>query len=353
MPALDKKHDGSHRFLLGLVCVSLCVVMSGCGDKIKREILVTKLGQKNNGAGVAIVQKHDTLWDIATRFDLPLRDIIALNKIKPPFTIQQGQRLQLPPPRDYTVKRGDTLYDISRMFETDMASVARLNSMHAPYKIQIGQVLRMPSPSGASAVRVADNGGGMIRAGQGYTNKNDYLGNASAARHVGGAVTPSAKPQSTNNSAAATPAPKPHTVTPKLRRSDTVLNVPKRSSNGRFAMPVNGPVISSFGPKKDGLHNDGINIGAPRGAAVKAAENGVVAYSGDKIEGYGNLVLIRHAGGYMSAYAHLGNVKVIKGQKITKGQVVGTVGASGNVDKPQLHFEIRKGSKAINPQTMI
>jgi murein DD-endopeptidase MepM/ murein hydrolase activator NlpD len=342
MPELDKSRSALKLMLVSALCAGL---LGACGDKVKREIPVTRLGQTQNAAGVAIVQKHDTLWDIANRFDLPLRDIIALNEIKPPFIVQQGQRLQLPPPREYKVRAGDTLYEISRMFETDMSSVARLNNMKSPYTIQIGQTLRMPSPSGADKVQVASSGGGMVRQGSAYTSKDDYSG-----KTRGQTARPSSKPSNANLDV--TPSAKPAVSQAK---SDKTMKVPQFSGtgNGRFAMPVSGPIISSFGPKEGGLHNDGVNIGAPRGAAVKAAENGIVAYTGSEIGGYGNLVLIRHEGGYMTAYAHLGTIKVQKGQKLSRGQVLGTVGATGNVDKPQLHFEIRKGSKALNPQTLI
>jgi murein DD-endopeptidase MepM/ murein hydrolase activator NlpD len=343
MPVLDKSFLSFKTILLSAICAAS---LSACGDKIKREIPVTQLGQEQNSAGIAIVQKYDTLWDISKRFDLPLRDIIALNKIKPPFIVQQGQRLQLPPPREYKVRAGDTLYEISRMFETDMSSVARLNNMRTPYTIQIGEVLRMPSPSGADRVKVASQSGGMVRQGQAFTSKSDYDGSAAK---------PSSKPSvSSSSQSTVTPAAKPAVKSTRVK-SDKTMKVPEfsGSGNGRFAMPVSGPVISDYGPKSGGLHNDGINIGAPRGAAVKAAENGIVAYTGDEIGGYGNLVLIRHSGGYMTAYAHLGSIKVKKGQNLSRGQVLGTVGASGNVDKPQLHFEIRKGSKALNPKPLI
>jgi len=336
--------------LTGVLCLGL---LQGCGEKVNKDIPVTQLGQKTNGAGVAIVQKHDTLWDIATRFNLPMRDIIALNEVKPPFTIYQGQRLTLPPPREYRVRGGDTLYEISRMFETDMSSVARLNNMRAPYTLQIGQTLRMPSPSGnaPSASKLAAYKPKMVAPGRGYTNKEDYIKGGKALSSGASAGGAQQNASSAPNVPASKPAPSQSAV--QAVRSDKVLRVPKRSANARFALPVEGEIISSYGAKDGGLHNDGINIAAPRGATVHAAENGVVAYTGDDIGGYGNLVLIRHEGGYMSAYAHLSQITVKKGQNISRGQTLGRVGATGNIDSPQLHFEIRKGSKALNPEALI
>ena len=112
-------------------------------------------------------------------------------------------------------------------------------------------------------------------------------------------------------------------------------------------------MISNFGPKAGGLHNDGINIAAPEGAPIKAAENGVVVYAGNELRGYGNLLLVRHSDGWVSAYAHTSKFRVAAGEKVKQGQVIAEVGSSGNVDRPQLHFELRKGTRAINPKTLI
>jgi murein DD-endopeptidase MepM/ murein hydrolase activator NlpD len=118
---------------------------------------------------------------------------------------------------------------------------------------------------------------------------------------------------------------------------------------GRFMRPVDGKIISGYGPKEGGLHNDGINIKAAKGTAVRAAENGVVAYTGNEMAGYGNLILIRHADRWMTAYAHMDKILVKKGDVVSAGQTVGTVGATGQVDSPQLHFEVRKGTQAEDP----
>ena len=97
------------------------------------------------------------------------------------------------------------------------------------------------------------------------------------------------------------------------------------------------------------MHNDGINIAAPRGAPVFAAENGVVAYTGNGIKGFGNLLLVKHSGGWTTAYAHVDRVLVKRGDRVKRGETIGTIGTSGKVSKPQLHFEIRKGSQAVDP----
>ena len=122
---------------------------------------------------------------------------------------------------------------------------------------------------------------------------------------------------------------------------------------GVFLQPVSGRVISGFGSKKNGLHNDGINYSVPLGTPVKAAENGVVVYAGNDLPGFGNLLLVKHANGYVTAYAHTQSFLVKQGSRVKRGQVIAKSGKSGNVVEPQLHFEIRQGSRAINPQKLL
>ena len=113
--------------------------------------------------------------------------------------------------------------------------------------------------------------------------------------------------------------------------------------------PVGGRITSGFGPKAGGLHNDGVNILAPAGTQVRAAAAGSVVYAGNEIRGFGNLVLIRHRNGLTTAYAHLDETLVKRGQKVRKGAPIATVGRSGGVTPAQLHFEIRRGRKALDP----
>lgn len=120
----------------------------------------------------------------------------------------------------------------------------------------------------------------------------------------------------------------------------------------RFSWPIAGPVISSFGAGEHGMRNEGINIAAELGAPFRAAADGTVSYVG-LLRGYGNLILITHAHGYVTAYAHAENVAVARGEEVGKGQVIGTAGASGGVDRPQLHFEIRRGVKPVDPNLLL
>lgn len=261
-----------------------------------------------------VVMGGDTLYDISRRYRISMRDIAYLNKLSAPFLLAEGQRLRLPPPQKYKVRSGDTLYEISRMFSTNTSAVARQNNLRPPYTIRTGQVLRMPSSVPAPA--------------------------------------PQTKPLSTRLASVSPPQKPSAAKTEKepVSRPVKISSTPPSRAASKFLQPVNGRVISGYGPKKDGLHNDGINIAAARGAPVKAAENGVVVYAGNELKGSGNLILVRHADRYMSAYAHLDKFLIKRGQTVKRGQSIGTVGSTGAVSSPQLHFEIRRGTEAINPQ---
>ena len=127
------------------------------------------------------------------------------------------------------------------------------------------------------------------------------------------------------------------------------IPAPQARSASGFQWPLDGRVVSRFGPKSDGRHNDGVNIAADAGTDVVAADNGVVAYAGNELRGYGNLVLIRHDGDWVTAYGHAGQLLVSRGDRVRAGQRIATVGTTGSVTSPQLHFEIRRGAVAVDP----
>lgn len=129
---------------------------------------------------------------------------------------------------------------------------------------------------------------------------------------------------------------------------------PKPSISGaRFIKPVDGQVIANFGDRSDGTFNDGINIAGSEGSPVKAAANGSVVYSGNQLQGYGNLLIIRHEDGYLTAYAHLKDLDLSKGEVVKQGDVIGKIGKSGNVESPQLHFGVRKGREPVDPKDFL
>jgi murein DD-endopeptidase MepM/ murein hydrolase activator NlpD len=124
---------------------------------------------------------------------------------------------------------------------------------------------------------------------------------------------------------------------------------PKATAEAKLRWPVKGRIISSFGPQSDGTQNDGVNVAVPLGTEVLAAETGVVAYAGSEVRGYGNLVLVRHDNGWVTAYAHNDQLLVQRGDRVRRGQVLGKAGKTGSVDQPQLHFEVRQGPKPVDP----
>lgn len=280
---------------------------------------VTNLGLTlDSPTGAVTVSRNDTLYAISERYGLALRDIIDVNHIAPPYTINAGQRLKLPAPREYTVERGDTLYRISRMFGMTMTDLAHQNNLAAPYDLNAGQKLKVSVDSTP-----------VIKQAATYTQPRVETPKPLQTM-------PSARPAKVEQAV----------LKPQSRPTPTQTPYADRG----FVWPVNGRVLSSYGPKDKGLHNDGVNIAAARGSSVNSANAGEVMYVGDALKGFGNLVLVRHANGWVTAYGHLDSVDVVRGQKLAQGERIGGVGSTGRVDQPQLHFEIRRGSEALNPE---
>lgn len=313
---------------LFLLCASIFVV-SSCGlIGDQRPAPATHYG-RDEGAGttgIHAVRAGDTLWSISQRYNIALQDIAVSNNLQAPFIVEQGQRLKLPPPQQYRVRAHDSLYTISRMFGVSTSAIARQNNLAPPYRLQVGQTLNMPSVTRKTSSAI---GGRAVRQQE---EKDEVSIVAKPGKKPSQAVQTKAEP----------------TRTARVKKSKITAKTPKRSSS-KFRKPVEGKVISSYGPKKNGLHNDGINIKAPKGAPVRGADNGVIVYAGSELKGSGNLVLIRHDNRWMTAYAHMDKILVKRGQVIKAGQTIGTVGSSGSVDTPQLHFEVRRGTEALNP----
>lgn len=280
--------------------------------------------------GVHVVRRGETVYGIAQRYDISTRALIDHNKLRPPYRLIAGSRLNLPPLRAHSVRRGDTLYAISRRYGVDMASLARANRLRAPYTIQVGQRLVLPFDTRPGARRV--------------TAPSSQVARVHPAQKPKPPAATSAPRGSSSASGVPRPRPKPafHPSPP----------VPRRDAAG-FIWPVDGRVLSSFGAKASALHNDGLNIAAPMGAPVRAADNGVVAYAGDQIRGFGNMLLIKHSDGLITAYAHADKLLVTRGDVVSRGQVVARVGKSGDIDAPQLHFEVRRGSQAVDPRKFL
>jgi murein DD-endopeptidase MepM/ murein hydrolase activator NlpD len=136
---------------------------------------------------------------------------------------------------------------------------------------------------------------------------------------------------------------------PATEQTSTVKTAEPAGALPGFRWPARGRIIAGFGPSPNGLQNDGINLAVPEGTPIKAADDGVVAYAGNELKGYGNLVLVRHSNGFVTAYAHASEILVKRGETVKRGEVIARSGQTGNVTSPQLHFEIRKGSTPVDP----
>ncbi|WP_161958811.1 LysM peptidoglycan-binding domain-containing M23 family metallopeptidase [Ferruginivarius sediminum] len=307
-------------------------------------------------AGIHTVKRGDTVYGIARRYQVPLRSVIDANSLRPPYVLRIGERLQIPVPRRHIVEKGDTLYGISRAYDVDLHELARINELRPPYTIKPRQVLIVPGVgSRAAATRVATKpDDGTTRTASASASdkaKSDKAGpNGTVAKTASKPKNPAPKQTKAKN-----PSPAGSTQSTEAKPASISTPAPKEipkpppRSSGRFLWPVKGDIITRFGPQKDGLHNDGINIAAARGSTIRAAENGVVAYIGNELRGFGNLLLIKHADGWITAYAHTDRILVKRGQKIRRGHAIARVGSTGGVSRPQLHFEVRQGSRAVDP----
>ncbi len=285
--------------------------------------------------GYIQVERGDTVYAIARRFNVKPSAIIDENDLKKPYALQVGQALKLPsgakalaidaPSRQaaaqpvstrrvvaqdklYQVRGGDTLYSISRSTGVPVTNIASANNLRAPYALNIGQQLLIPqAPTGTAVSRPAP------------------------------ALTASA----------------PSNVEEIARNASYTPPPAATSSVSMFEWPVRGAIISEYGSGNLGRRNDGVNIAAPVGSPVRAAADGQVVYRGSELEGFGNLLLVKHKDGFVTAYAHNDAMLVKKGDQVRKGQLIAKVGATGAVTTPQLHFEIRQESNAVDPVALL
>jgi murein DD-endopeptidase MepM/ murein hydrolase activator NlpD len=296
----------------------------------------------------------ETLEMISRRYGVPVAAIMEANSIANPAMVHPGEHLVIPrrqspagyaPPAPrvassgspapatasprialaptsgvHVVAPGETLHSIARLYGKPVLVLARANNIPPDTMVRVGERIVIPD------------------------------------------VRPPAHPATVPAHAEAAPAQGPDLATvesPHSARYATTEALPPQDGAVKtagpagqlpsFRWPVRGRVIAGFGPKPNGLQNDGINLAVPEGTPIKAAEDGVVAYAGNELKGYGNLVLLRHADGFVTAYAHASDILVKRGETVKRGQVIAHSGATGNVTSPQLHFEIRKGATPVDP----
>ena len=284
---------------------------------------------------VVRVKKGDTLYKIAERHGVSIDEIKSANYLKN-TRLSIGQELTIPvrggavPATSnvtYTVKRGDSIGRIARMHNISNRELLAANKLSSPDVLRLGQKLDIPGQRAQTAksqapIRVASRGA------------NVPLPRMNPVR-----------PRSSESLSAKAKAAQKK----KAASASKSLPAPAPMNGNQFRWPVKGRIVSGFGAKPSGKNNDGIDVAVPKGTPVKAAENGVVAYAGNELEPYGNLILIRHANNWVTAYAHNESLTVKRGDTVRRGQIIAKAGQTGNVSQPQLHFELRKGSKPVNP----
>ena len=270
------------------------------------------------------------------------------------------------------VQKGETLSSLSRRYGVSVEAIQAANNL-PDGRLNVGQELVIPGASTKTAAKPAApkvtpkpatpvepdiaandaepaSGGTAVRVVKTTTILPPGATSVAEETEAEGGVKP-AKPAAKQPPTADDVAGSSEITGEGKQRLAKVeqLPAPDPMSGNSFRWPVKGRVISQFGTRPDGGHNDGIDLAVPQGTPVQAAENGVVAYAGSELKGYGNLVLIRHANNWVSAYAHNEEILVKRGDKVNRGQVIAKAGASGAVSQPLVHFELRKGSRPVDP----
>ncbi|SEN29035.1 LysM peptidoglycan-binding domain-containing M23 family metallopeptidase [Bradyrhizobium sp. OK095] len=323
------------------------------------------------GGTKIIVGTSDTLDVIAKRYHVTPQAILAANGYKGPRALSPGQQLIIPhpgataavpaplmapvaaapamapaakpvavmaaPSSMHFVNHGDTLASIARKNHISSAELARSNGLDPSAKLKLGTRLTVP---GAKTAALAAP---VAAAPVGAAPVAGTLQPVAAAPAPATRMAAIAAPAQSARLAQATANVEEKPAETSAKAAETTSALPT------FRWPVRGKVVTTYGAKTNGKSNDGINLAVPEGTPVKAAEDGVVAYSGNELKGYGNLVLVRHSNGYVTAYAHASELLVKRGDTIKRGQVIAKSGQSGEVASPQLHFEIRKGSSPVDP----
>ena len=305
--------------------------------------------------GTVRVEQGMTLYSISRANGLTVAQLAAANGIAPPYTVSTGRVLRIPgvaqavapklayvPEEQYasdepvkkasrgthTVAGGETLFSLGRTYGVSPYAIADLNGLPHDQSLNVGQQLRMPSGTRKAIVAKVP----AIEESEQIVSSEEPVEIDEAPQNL-----------ALKKSQLDEEIPVVKTVPQQTAELEV------RPAMGGMRWPVKGKIISEYGAKPNGLKNEGINIAVPEGTGVRAAESGVVAYAGNELKGYGNLVLIRHEGGWVTAYAHAKELFVKRGDIVKRGDVIAKAGQTGSVSSPQLHFEVRKGATAMDP----
>ncbi len=337
-----------------------------------------------------VVKAGDTLYGLSRQFQVDMSELVRMNNIQAPYTLKTGQNIRLPgrsptpatvvaaapataagtlarPPVSAPSRKPDQPPATSLSpTERSQRPAVEVATLPPPATQPVGAVpnaatgaspapMTRPPPSAPTPPANGGNAGGNARRGV----EAESLPPPPAANATPAPISPAPTPPAAGSAATnVTPAERrPAAQEPAQTQVAAVApspapakaDQPPPRAGSRFLWPVRGTILSGFGEKPGGLRNDGINIGASKGTPVAAADAGIVAYAGNQLKSFGNLVLIRHDGGWVTVYAHLDAIGVEQGQRVTRGQGIGTVGQTGNVRAPQLHFAVRKGEQVLNP----
>ncbi len=281
---------------------------------------------------VVTLKKGETIHTLASRYGVTTAAILRANNFADASRVRPGTRVVIPARGEartattggstHVVASGETLYSLARRYHVSHVQIARANGISETTALRVGQRVTIPGTSVAAT---------------------------SAPRQVEAAPAPAPQKLAQNTPQHTAPVDNVATVKPIAPTEAEPAKPASANGSLAFRWPVKGRVISNYGSKPNGQQNDGINIAVPENTAVKAAEDGTVAYAGNELKGYGNLVLVRHANGYVTAYAHNSEILVHRGEAVKRGQVIAKAGQTGGVASPQVHFEIRKGSNPVDP----
>ncbi|WP_343526869.1 peptidoglycan DD-metalloendopeptidase family protein [Sphingomonas sp.] len=276
-----------------------------------------------------VVRPGDTLSVVADRSGAGSEAIARANNLTPPYVIRAGQTLIIPAGRFHMVRSGESGIAIARAYGVPWSRIVEANGLTEPFVLRAGQRILIPgTPMGAPASTAAE------RAAAFTLDVDDIL--------TGG------EPALATNQAPARPSPTPRRVLPPT----AVVAAPPRLNSG-FAWPVEGRIMKRFGAGSSGERNDGIKIAVPTGTPIKATADGVVAYVGDGIAALGGLVIVKHGGSWTSVYGHASKLLVQRGQSVKRGQTLALSGQTGFADRPELHFELRRGRTPVDPLSQL
>jgi len=340
-----------------------------------------------DGGMAVTVAPGDTIGRIAKRYGVPPAAIMTANHISAPATIRPGQQIVIPghpatavaaagsaaavprqaSPRTpaftrvvpaapaagsgegiHVVAAGETLSSIAHHYRRSRTAIAKANNIEPDAKLHIAQRLVIP-PGRSATGRI----GGLEPTTAGRLPDGQADGTFVTAHPPDAGAPPSPPPA--QKIVASAPTSASARVTSATTSEPIGAEAPAAKPNQaatvapQFRWPVHGRIISGFGPQASGQPNDGINVAVPEGTAVKAADDGIVAYAGNELKGYGNLILVRHPNGFVTAYANASELMVRRGDPVKRGQVIARSGQTGTVTSPQLHFEVRKGATPVDP----